>query len=257
VYDVGSVTHPGKVRRRNEDSYLVRTDTGMWAVADGMGGHDAGDVASRIVIETLDAVHQPNSASELLEQCRAQMIQANAQIAALSKARNGATIGTTVAVLLIRDDHFACLWAGDSRIYRATGDTISQLSLDHTEVQELVARGTVSPDEAKHLPNNIITRAIGVAPEPDLDIVTGPVEAGDIFILCSDGLTRHLQDGEIHQAVTAHGAQDACDAMLALALQRGGHDNVTAVVVRTQMSPKRSSESMILPLTRPLPGARS
>ena len=147
MYDVGSVTHPGKVRRRNEDSCLVRTDTGMWAVADGMGGHDAGDVASRTVIETLDAVHQPNSASELLEQCRAQMIKANAQIAALSNARNGATIGTTVAVLLIRDDHFTCIWAGDSRIYRATGDTISQLSLDHTEVQELVARGTVSPDE--------------------------------------------------------------------------------------------------------------
>src|SRR4051812_14157110 len=101
-YDVGSVSHPGKVRRRNEDSWLVRSDTGMWAVADGMGGHEAGDVASRIVMEALDAVHQPNSPSELLEQCKARMLDANAQIGALSKARNGRTIGTTVAVLLIR-----------------------------------------------------------------------------------------------------------------------------------------------------------
>lgn len=255
MYDAASVTHPGKVRSRNEDCCLVRTDTGMWAVADGMGGHDAGDVASRTVIEALDAVRQPDSAAELLAQCRAQMLKANTQIADLSRARNGTTIGTTVAVLLIRDDHFACIWAGDSRIYRATGDTISQLSLDHTEIQELVARGTVSPAEAENWPNNIITRAIGVAPEPDLDIVTGPVDAGDIFVLCSDGLTRHLQDSEIHQAVTARGAQDACDAMLALALQRGGHDNVTVVVVRT--SPKRSSETTISALTRPVPGARS
>lgn len=229
----------------------------MWAVADGMGGHDAGDVASRTVIEALDAVQYPISASELLEQCKAQTLKANTQIRALSEARSGTTIGTTIAVLLIRDDHFACMWAGDSRIYRATGATISQLSLDHTEVQELIASGAVSPDEAKSWPNNIITRAIGVAPEPDLDVVTGPVDAGDIFILCSDGLTRHLQDGEIHQTVTAKGAQDACDAMLALALERGGHDNVTAVVVRTQTSPKRSAETTISSLIRPVPGARS
>ena len=257
MYDVGSITHPGKVRRRNEDSCLTRTDMGMWAVADGMGGHDAGDVASRTVIEALDAVGQPNSASELLEQCKAQMLKAHTQISALSEVRNGITIGTTVAVLLIRDDHFACVWAGDSRIYRATGDTISQLSIDHTEVQELVASGTVSPEEAKHMPNNVITRAIGVAPAPDFDIVTGPVDEGDIFILCSDGLTRHLQDDEIYQAVTGRGAQDACDAMLALALLRGGHDNVTAVVVRIQKTPKRSSEATISPLIRPARGARS
>ena len=90
MYDVGSVTHPGKVRHRNEDSCLVRTDTGMWAVADGMGGHDAGDVASRTVIEALDAVQQPSSACELLEQCKAQMLKAHTQIAALSKARGRA-----------------------------------------------------------------------------------------------------------------------------------------------------------------------
>lgn len=256
MFDVGSITHPGKLRRRNEDCYLVRSDTGLWAVADGMGGHDAGDVASRTVIEALDAVQHPISASELLEQCKTQMLKANTQIIKISEARSGITIGTTIAVLLIRDDHFACIWAGDSRIYRATCDNITQLSRDHTEVQELIASGTVSLDEAKAWPNNIITRAIGVAREPDLDVVTGPVDPGDVFILCSDGLTRHLHDDEIHQAVNAYGAQDACDAMLALTLQRGGHDNVTAVIVQPQAR-KPSSETTVTSLVRPLPGARS
>ncbi|MGN6310108.1 MAG: PP2C family protein-serine/threonine phosphatase [Xanthobacteraceae bacterium] len=255
MHDVGSVTHPGKVRSRNEDSCLVRSDMGMWAVADGMGGHDAGDVASRTVIEALDAVHQTSSAAELLEQCEAQVRKANAEIVALSKARNAATIGTTVAVLLVRDNHFACIWAGDSRIYRVN-DTIDQLSTDHTEVQELLMNGTLSPDEAKHWPSNIITRAIGVSPEPDLDIITGAVEAGDIFIVCSDGLTRHLDDSEIRQSVTSHEAQAACDAMLALALERGGQDNVTAIVVRTQASRKPERELTISPLVRPVPRAR-
>lgn len=256
MHDVGSVTHPGKVRSRNEDSCLVRSDMGMWAVADGMGGHDAGDVASRTVIEALNAVHQPSSAAELLDQCEAQVRKANAQIVALSKARNATTIGTTVAVLLVRDNHFACIWAGDSRIYRVTGDTIDQLSTDHSEVQELLKNGTLSPDEAKHWPSNIITRAIGVAPEPDLDIITGAVEAGDIFIVCSDGLTRHLDDNEIQQSVMSHEAQDACDAMLALALERGGQDNVTAIVVRTPASRKPERELTISPLVRPIPRAR-
>lgn len=256
MHDVGSVTHPGKVRSRNEDSCLVRSDMGMWAVADGMGGHDAGDVASQTVIEALNAVHQTSSAAELLDQCEAQVRKANAQIVALSKARNAATIGTTVAVLLVRDNHFACIWAGDSRIYRVTNDTIDQLSTDHTEVQELLTNGTLSLDEAKHWPSNIITRAIGVSPEPDLDIITGAVEAGDIFIVCSDGLTRHLDDNEIRQSVISHEAQAACDAMLALALERGGQDNVTAIVVRTPASRKPEREPTISPLVRPVPRAR-
>ncbi|MBS0528864.1 MAG: serine/threonine-protein phosphatase [Proteobacteria bacterium] len=229
----------------------------MWAVADGMGGHDAGDIASQTVVEALNAVQQPNSAAELLEECETQVRKANAQIVALSQARNAATIGTTVAVLLIRDNHFACIWAGDSRIYRATGDAIAQLSTDHTEVQELLMNGTVSADEAKHWPSNIITRAIGVTPEPELDVITGAVETGDIFILCSDGLTRHLQDNEIHQCVTTHEPQDACNAMLALALERGGLDNVTVIVVRTPPDSKPASEPTISPLVRPVPRARS
>src|SRR6516225_4035820 len=138
LFDVGSVTHPGKVRERNEDSCLVRTDTGLWAVADGMGGHEAGDLASRILVESLDAIEQPEAAADLLQQCEAQIFRANQKIIGLSRAHNGAMIGTTAAVLLVRDRHFACLWAGDSRVYSISRGAIKQLSRDHSEVEELV-----------------------------------------------------------------------------------------------------------------------
>jgi len=126
--DASSATHAGKVRERNEDSCLVRTDVGLWAVADGMGGHEAGDLASRALVESLNAIGKPEAALDLVEQCEAQIFHANQRIMELSRAHNGATIGTTAAVLLVRDEHYACVWAGDSRIYLIKSGAIEQLS---------------------------------------------------------------------------------------------------------------------------------
>jgi serine/threonine protein phosphatase PrpC len=235
-FDVGSVTHPGKVRERNEDSCLMRTDAGFWAVADGMGGHEAGDVASRILVESLDAIERPEAALDLLEQCEAQIFRANQRIMELSRARDGATIGTTAAVLLVRDEHYACIWAGDSRIYLIKGGVIRQLSRDHTEVEELVTAGTLTREDAENWPNNVITRAVGVDEELELDVVTGPADPGDIFVLCSDGLTKHLRDEEILECAAGRNTQASCEVMLELALARGGLDNVTIVVVRVGTS---------------------
>ncbi len=176
--DASSATHAGKVRERNEDSCLVRTDIGLWAVADGMGGHEAGDLASRTLVESLNAIEKPEAALDLLEQCEAQIFHANQQIMDLSRARNGATIGTTVAVLLVRDEHYACVWAGDSRIYLIKSGAIEQLSRDHTEVEEMVAVGTLSREDAEKWPSNVITRAVGVAEDLELEFVTGPAESG-------------------------------------------------------------------------------
>ena len=248
-FDVSSVTHAGKVRVRNEDSCLVRTDTGLWAVADGMGGHEAGDLASRILVESLDAIEQPEAALDLLEQCETQIFRANQQIVDLSRARDGATIGTTVAVLLVRDKHYACVWAGDSRVYLINGGAIKQLSRDHTEVEELVAAGTLSREAAKNWPNNVITRAVGVAEDLELEIVSGSADPGDIFVICSDGLTKHLRDDEILQYAAGRNARAACEVMLELALERGGFDNVTAVVVRLMAAVPRSSEPTNSPVT--------
>jgi protein phosphatase len=255
-FDVSSVTHPGNVRERNEDSCLLRTDAGLWAVADGMGGHEAGDLASRILVESLNAIKQPEAALDLLEQCEAQIFRANQQIMDLSRARSGATIGTTAAVLLVRDQHYACVWAGDSRVYLIKDGAIKQLSRDHTEIEELVAAGTLSREDAGNWPSNVITRAVGVAEELELEIVTGPADPGDIFVICSDGLTRHLRDDEILQYAVGRNTQAACEVMLASALERGGLDNVTVVIVRL-LSAARASEPTNVPVAGGGPEWRS
>ncbi|MGH6704675.1 MAG: PP2C family protein-serine/threonine phosphatase, partial [Bradyrhizobium sp.] len=123
TFDAGSATHRGKVRARNEDSHLVRTDAGLWAIADGMGGHEAGDVASQLIVKALDTIVASGSAIELLAETESRILVANRQIIELSRQRGGAVIGSTVAILLISEDHYACLWAGDSRLYLARRDT--------------------------------------------------------------------------------------------------------------------------------------
>lgn len=241
-FDVSGITHTGKVRERNEDSCLMRSDTGLWAVADGMGGHEAGDLASRILVEALNEIGQPEAAFDLLQQCKAQILRANQQIIDLSRARRGATMGTTAAVLLVRDKYYACLWAGDSRVYLIGRDAISRISCDHTEVEELVAAGALSRKDAERWPNNVITRAVGVDEDLELDIVTGSIEPGDVFVICSDGLTKHLRDDEILRYAGDRNARAACQMLLDVALERGGSDNVTVIVIRSLPTVARASE---------------
>jgi serine/threonine protein phosphatase PrpC len=231
-FDAGSATHPGKVRSRNEDACLVRTDAGLWAVADGMGGHEAGDVASQLIVNALDSISEASSAVQLLEETESRIFLANQQIIDLSRQRGGAVIGSTVTVLLISEDHYACLWAGDSRLYIVQDNSIRQVSHDHTEVEEMLARGAVTAEEAKHWPQNVITKAVGIQDNPELEIVTGAFAEHDVFVLCSDGLTKHVADEEILQLVSACGAQESSAALVDLAVERGGLDNVTVVVVR-------------------------
>ena len=230
--EAGAATHVGKVRRQNEDNYLVATRRGLWAVADGMGGHEAGEVASRIVIEELDAIAVSVTAAELLASCEQQIVNANSRLKKLADER-GAIIGTTVAVLLIFDGHYAGVWSGDSRIYRIRGHRIEQISVDHTEVQELVSAGRLTAQEARTWPRrNVITRAIGVSDDPELEIKGGMLEPGDVFVICSDGLTTHVEDEEILALASKHRPQRACDLLIALTLDRGAVDNVTVVAVR-------------------------
>jgi serine/threonine protein phosphatase PrpC len=231
-FDAGSATHRGKVRSRNEDSHLVRTDAGLWAIADGMGGHEAGDVASRLIVEALDTIAPSGSAIELLAETEKRILIANRQIIELSRQRGNAVIGSTVAVLLVSEDHFACLWAGDSRLYLARRDTIRQVSRDHTEVEEMLASGALTAEEVENWPNNVITRAVGIQDDPELEIVTEAFEDCDIFVLCSDGLTKHVADDEILQCVLSHDAETSAKALVELALERGGLDNVTVIVVQ-------------------------
>jgi serine/threonine protein phosphatase PrpC len=233
MFDTGAGTHVGRVRQRNEDRYLSMPASGLWAVADGMGGHEDGEYASQTIVDALGAIQPATSAADLLARCEQQIVEANAQLRDVSRERGGAILGATIAVLLTFDRHYACIWSGDSRIYVVRGGVITQLSRDHTEVQQLLAQGTITPEEAETWPGkNVVTRAIGVFDQPELELASGPLEAGDSFIICSDGLTHHVKDDEILRYVASSASQQACDALIDLTLARGAVDNVTVVIVR-------------------------
>lgn len=235
--EAGAATHTGKVRSHNEDCYLVASRVGLWAVADGMGGHAAGDVASRTLVEELAAIEPPTSAADLLAQCKTRIASANGRLRAISDQRGGAPIGTTVAVLLAYDGFYSCLWSGDSRIYRIRNLSIEQMSVDHTEVQELVSEGKITPVQARDWPRrNVITRAIGVFDIPEIEMINGELVSGDTFVICSDGLTNHVSDEEILAYSAGNSPQQACDQLIALTLDRGAHDNVTVVVVHFDLA---------------------
>jgi serine/threonine protein phosphatase PrpC len=244
MFDTGAGTHVGNVRERNEDRFLSKPQAGIWAVADGMGGHEAGELASQTIVDALNVIDVPSSAAELLRQCEQQIVYANEQLRVVSHNRGGAVLGATIAVLLAYDRHYACVWSGDSRIYLVRGGTIEQLSRDHTEVQQLLADGAITREEAKNWPNgNIVTRAIGVFDSPELELSSGALQAGDSFLICSDGLTQHVSDAEILQQISSSGSQQACDAMIALTLERGARDNVTVIVVRYQPNTQAKGRS--------------
>jgi protein phosphatase len=231
--EVGAATHVGKVRAHNEDSYLVLTASGLWAVADGMGGHSAGDLASLTVVDELKRIPPPSSAAELLAGCEARIVDANSRLRQITGDWPDRTIGTTVAVLLVYEGLFACVWAGDSRIYRVRQSGIEQLSVDHTEVQELLAEGRLTPEEARSWPRrNVVTRAIGTVDDFELEMTDGTLDDGDIFLICSDGLTAHVEDREILALAKNNSPQRACDLLVNLTLERGATDNVTIIVVQ-------------------------
>lgn len=225
-------TNVGRVRKLNEDSLLLRPDIGLWVVADGMGGHDAGDFASQTVVAELDKLKPASNARGLLSAMEARVIAANEVLRSAARDRGDAVIGCTLATLMIFEDAFACVWSGDSRVYRIRNGTIEQISRDHTEAQELIDLGTLTPDEAKTWPRkNVITRAIGVFDEPELEIQQGRIEDGDLFVICSDGLTEHVDDAEILQSSTISPIGSFVETLIDTTLERGAKDNVTVIAI--------------------------
>lgn len=232
TYESYAVTHPGRVRELNEDRYLAEPRSGVWVVADGMGGHDAGEVASASIVDHLATLGIASSAPDLQARFEDRITRANSEIWALARERGG-TIGSTVAALLTFESQFACIWSGDSRVYLMRDGALEQVSHDHTEVQELLDRGILNAEEARDWPRrNVITRAIGVAEEVMTEIQFGQARPGDVFVLNTDGLTAHVTEEEIRDAVAALPPQKACEALIDKVLERGATDNVTVVVVK-------------------------
>jgi serine/threonine protein phosphatase PrpC len=223
-----ALTHVGRVRRVNEDRVLDCPERGLWAVADGMGGHSAGDVAATIVVRALAGLTSaaaPISADTI----EAALQQANRAIGATDTGSG--VSGSTIAGLHIDRDTFHVFWAGDSRVYRYRDGVLTQLSHDHSLVQELVdAQALPAESAASHPRANVITRALGVGPVVELECRTGTLQHGDRFLLCSDGLSGQLSDASMSDLLTSP-IDEAARALVEAALAAGGHDNLSVVLV--------------------------
>jgi serine/threonine-protein phosphatase Stp1 len=234
AFECISRTDVGLRRKVNEDSMLVRTDRGLWAVADGMGGHEKGDVASAMVTEALLRLPIVYGLDSLVEAAIAALGQVNRELIALAGSDDASrAIGSTIVGLAIANQQFRCFWAGDSRAYRVRDGQIVQLSRDHSLVQDLVDAGMLTPQEADSHPNaNVITRAVGVAEDLKIETVSGDARLGDLFLLASDGLTRLVNDAELATELTSKSPADAAESLVAAALARGAPDNVTMVITK-------------------------
>ena len=229
-----SRTHVGLKRKVNEDSVMVRTDHGLWAVADGMGGHEAGDVASRKVAEALARLPDGRDLDDLTDNAVSALEDVNAELIRLARAdHRPRTIGSTVVGLAIRGGQYRCFWAGDSRAYRIRGSGIERLTRDHSLVQGLIDAGMLSLEEAKDHPDaNVITRAVGASESLEVEIAAGDAEPGDQFLLASDGLTRLVDDDELATILSSWPPGDAADTLIDAVLARGAPDNVSLIIAR-------------------------
>jgi PPM family protein phosphatase len=226
------LTHVGNVREENQDTYLVDEEKGVFAVMDGAGGLSCGALASGLVRESLTTITLPQSAEDLLDQFEGRLIVAKDRIEHAAADANGAQMGTTIAALLIYGSNFACVWAGDSRVYRFRNSQLEQLTTDHTEAQELIDQKVLTLDEAKTFARrHVITRAIGSGLDLELELVSGNLRPGDRFLLCSDGLTGHLDDAVIGSVLLNGALNTTALGLVNGALDGGGLDNVTVVIV--------------------------
>lgn len=227
-------TDIGLVRSRNEDAYfaqpLAQPGRGLWAVADGMGGHAFGDLASGAVVDALASLAPPATLADFIALARERLDRVNDALRDEARARQVPVIGSTVVALLVVGLDAACLWAGDSRIYLYRQGRLQQLTRDHSQFEALKERG-VDMALAAASPN-MITRAVGAADTIAVDVLPLAARDGDIFLLCSDGLSNPVDEGAIAATLAPGDCAQAADELVALALANGGRDNITAVVVR-------------------------
>lgn len=235
-FECVSRTHVGLRRKINEDSVFADSARGLWAVADGMGGHDAGEIASTMVTDALRCLPVASDANELTAKAVDALRDVNRQLLDLARS-NGetqrTTIGTTVVGLIIAGGNFNCFWMGDSRGYRLRGDEIKRVTHDHSVVQNLVDAGLLRPEEAdSHENANLITRAVGVGEKFEIETVTGDAQPGDQFLLASDGLTRVVPDEELAAELSTHSPEEAADNLIDMVMARGAPDNVSLIIVK-------------------------
>jgi protein phosphatase len=229
------LTDKGRVRGHNEDAFLDAPQQNLWVVADGMGGHTAGDVASRMIVERLGKLQAQSDAPAFLEIVERELVAVNDDLRQHARDRNVQLIGATVVALLGSKDYFMCGWAGDSRAYRYQAGELQQISRDHSTAQEMMDTGQFTAQQLQQTKpsGNTITRAVGGEPKLHLDWVLSSYAPGTLFLLCSDGLTKEISDRRIAEELARNLApQETVANLVKAALEAGGRDNVTAVIVR-------------------------
>jgi serine/threonine-protein phosphatase Stp1 len=229
-------TDTGKVRARNEDAFLALPEQGLWVVADGMGGHQNGALASRLIVESLADLDPTLGLQERLQQLRQCLHGVNRRLGqelTVTAERPDTLIGSTVVALLMEATKAVCIWAGDSRCYLWRASRLYQLSRDHSLLQELIDEQQLSPAQAaKHPAAHALTRAIGASEELKLDILELDCLPGDTFLLCSDGLYQGLSADALGAALNLPSAHLVLQRLFQQALDGPARDNLSAVVIR-------------------------
>ena len=228
-------TDCGKVREKNEDSFINYPDRKLWVVADGMGGHDNGELASRMIVEALADITLANDFDERIKQVTTSLRQVNralTQDKTIVQGLQPSIIGSTVVVLLVEAHRMACIWAGDSRCYLFRNRSLYQVTKDHAIWQELVDDEGLSIEQAQSRKDSFaLTRAIGADKELSLGIVEMETMLGDKFLLCSDGIYQYITYDLLYQAITKPSPSLAIDFLFQSVLATQAKDNLTAIVV--------------------------
>lgn len=232
VWHSAARSETGKVRAHNEDAVLERPGAGLWAVADGMGGHAGGALASRLIVDGLADLALEGDLTQRLAQVRQCLQQANRQLFQAAAHAGGPT-GSTLVALLAAGARVVCLWAGDSRCYLWRGDRLYQLSRDHSLERQLIDRQGLNPQQAARHPDaQALTRAVGVDERLVLDSLELETRPGDRLLLCSDGLHRSLRPADLGAALDLPLAALAVERLFAQALAGPARDNLSAMVIR-------------------------
>ncbi len=227
---IGHTSHSGIKRDHNEDTYGIDLQSGLFLVADGMGGHDHGEIASALARDhILNAVKKGSTIKQAI-------LDANQEIISSSLEKPGdLPMGTTVVLLKVTDKEFKCAWVGDSRIYCLRNDKLTSLSSDHSYVQELVDQDLITAEQARSHPHrNVVTQALGVTDNSEISVSenNGKIKTNDKFLICSDGLTEEVDDATIERIMKKPiEPKEICDQLLIKALENGGSDNITALVL--------------------------
>jgi len=245
--DLFSLTDTGKVREHNEDAIAAEMDLGLMVLADGMGGYNAGEIASGIAVKTVigmirDSVEREtrgliDAETGLTRQSivlRDAIMRANKIIHQTAQSQPQCEgMGTTIVSCLFFDNRVSIAHVGDSRLYRLRNDQLERLTMDHSLLQELVDRGFYSPEEAERSTNrNYVTRALGVEPSVAVEVREDTVQKGDVYVLCSDGLSDMVEDEDIHLTISTFNANlaTAGEQLIRLSNDNGGRDNVSIVM---------------------------